>query len=240
MLEAYVWDLPPLPQQIASFGNSVAYSNQHGLVSVGGTQPDIFLGAGSYSGSFQLKWDIDNDEKDNNTNLRWNTLRRMNTGRAYASSCFINLESGKEVLFICGGDLNGSCELFDFDTNLWREDIANNNVSRECAGIYYDKFENQIYLGGGHGAQKKIECYDIYKNEWNIFPNTQENHDFYPSLFKSSFHYDILYIISPKSNLCEYIDKREGKWEIIHEYELHDKLFKIPLEVDFDQFRFIN
>ena len=50
--------------------------------------------------------------------------------------------------------------------------------------------------------------------------------DFYPSLFKSSFHYDILYIISPKSNLCEYIDKREGKWEIIHEYELHDKLFR--------------
>ena len=181
MLGAYVWDLPPLPQQRASFGNAVAYSNQHGLVSIGGTIPDIFLGAGSYSGSFQLKWDIhnkDEDEKGNdNHNLKWDQLKRMNTGRCYSSSCFVQLESGTEVLFVCGGDLNGSCELYDFNTGKWAEDIANNNVSRECAGIYYDKFENMIYLGGGHGAEK-IECYDVYKNEWNIFPNAQENHRF--------------------------------------------------------------
>ena len=166
------------------------------------------------------------------------------TGRSFACSTFFNDAHGVEHLFLCGGDLNGSVEVYNFADNKW-SDVANTNVSRECAGIFYDVMDNLIYLGGGHGAQKKIECYDLVKNEWNIFPNTTCKHDFYPSLFKSSYHYDILYIVSPKSNLCEYIDKREGKWSnakwnIIYDHELHDKLFKIPNEVDFDQFRFIN
>eukprot|EP00484_Ammonia_sp_Unknown_P013991 CAMPEP_0197078788 /NCGR_PEP_ID=MMETSP1384-20130603/213295_1 /TAXON_ID=29189 /ORGANISM="Ammonia sp." /LENGTH=536 /DNA_ID=CAMNT_0042517657 /DNA_START=28 /DNA_END=1638 /DNA_ORIENTATION=+ len=248
VISAYVWDLPAMPSNIAAFGNAVAYSPQHGLVSIGGAQADAFLGAGSHSGVLQLSWDSyrhkDGDEDYKEQPLRWKSLRRMGTGRAHASSTFINTADGTESLFVCGGDLNGSVEVYNFAENSWR-DAANTNVSRECAGIYYDRHENVIYLGGGHGAQKKIECYDVARDEWMIFPNTQCNHDFYPSLFKSSFHYDILYIMSPKSNLCEYIDKREGKWNnaqwnIIYDYELHDRLFRVPEEVDFDQFRFIN
>ena len=140
--------------------------------------------------------------------------------------------------------MNGSVEVYDFEGNRWL-DVANTNVSRECAGIYHDSSENLIYLGGGHGAQRKIECFDMHKNEWNIFPSTLSMHDFYPSLFKSSYHFDILYIVSPKSNLIEYIDIREGKWNnakwnILYDHELHERIFKIPNEVDFDQFRFIS
>ena len=246
MLDAYIWNLPPMPQTLGSFGNTVSYSNVHGLVTIGGVQPDVFLGAGSYSGAFQLKWTQNRHHQDEEKEaaLKWKSLRRMNTGRAHASSTFFTDYSGTEYLFICGGDLNGSVEVYNFETNTWR-DVANTNVSRECAGICYDNFENQIYLGGGHGAQQKIEMYNIERDEWNIFPSTKCNHDFYPSLFKSSFHYEILYIVSPKSNLCEYIDKREGKWnnakwDIIYDHELHDKLFRIPDEVDFEQFRFFN
>eukprot|EP01084_Bolivina_argentea_P240428 403926_1 len=217
IMAAYEWRLPEMPSDIAAYGNTVSFSSLNGLISIGGTQPDIFLGAGSYSGVFQLKWNDQMTMKE----VSWRALRRMNTGRAHASSTFFSSPEGTQQLFVCGGDLNGSVEVYSFDKNQWT-DVANTNVSRECAGIYYEAYENVIYLGGGHGAQKKIEWYDITKDEWNIFPDRCCNHDFYPSLFVSCYHYDILYIISPKSNLCEYIDRREGKkWNILYDKEMH-------------------
>jgi len=245
-MKSITLNLPDLPNDNSRFGNTVSYSGQHGLISIGGCHPETgaFFGSGSYSGVLQLDWNL-KEYADINciTQCKWKHLRRLNTGRAHACSSFFRDDDGVEKLFVCGGDLNGSVEVYNFADNKWI-DVANTNVSRECAGIYYDEMDNLIYLGGGHGAQRKVECYDLLQNEWSIFPNTKCKHDFYPSLFKSSCHYDILYIVSPKSNLCEYIDKREGKWtnakwNILYDRELHDKLFKVPEEVDFDQFRFI-
>eukprot|EP01084_Bolivina_argentea_P003571 6717_1 len=238
---AYEWPLPPLLRDYGCFANSVSFSSTQGLVSIGGiyTERGAFRGFGAYGGVFQLKIGCNNTE-NSNYQQRWKLLRRMNTGRAHANSTFFRDKNGNEKLFVCGGDLNGSVEVYSFENNKWIN-VSNTNVSRECAGIYYHKSENLIFLGGGHGAQNKIECYDMYKNEWNIFPNTNCNHDFYPNLFIDSFHCNILYIISPKSNLCEYIDMREGKtWNILYYEQMHNQLFNIPNHVDFEQIRFLN
>ena len=67
----------------------------------------------------------------------------MSIGRAHACSTFFTDADGIEYLFACGGDLNGSVEVYNFSKNKW-SDVANTNVSRECAGIFYDAFDDIV------------------------------------------------------------------------------------------------
>ena len=70
--ECSEWKLPALPLDIASYGNSVCFSNRYGLVSVGGTQPNQFVAAGSYHGAWCLQW---NGLKSINSLKSWHAER---------------------------------------------------------------------------------------------------------------------------------------------------------------------
>ena len=218
----------------------------------------MFIPAGTCNGAWCLEWselndhglghqygDDDGAEEDRLMDsvhdldqMRWEELDRMNSGRAFASSTFFVDKGGDERLFVCGGDLNGSVETFDFGEGRW-SDMANTNVSRESAGIYYDAMGDCIYLGGGHGAQRKVECFDLWRSEWRICPDTNVDHDFHPSMFRKTPYSKVLFIVSPKANLCEYMDEREEKWKIMYDQEFHDKIFQIPDHIDFEQFQFL-
>merc|ERR1719295_947307 len=112
-------------------------------------------------------------------------MERMSSGRAFASSTLFADKEGVQRLFVCGGDLNGSVEVYDFEEGTWT-DMANTTVSRESAGIYHDAQGDCIYLGGGHGAQRKVECFDLWRSEWRICPDTNVDHDFYPAMFRKA------------------------------------------------------
>ena len=83
IMESFELKLPDLPTDNARFGNTVSFSTQHGLISVGGSHPEtgVFLGAGSYSGALQLNWNMsENAEIECLSECKWRHLRRMNTG----------------------------------------------------------------------------------------------------------------------------------------------------------------
>jgi len=87
-------------------------------------------------------------------------------------------------------------------------------------------------VGGGNGAERKIEFYDVNKNQWYFdrdnIPLTNEKHNVYPIIWLQEGHR--LYIASVKANGVEMIDLRQEnrKWSVV--YDSLDPLFGTHIE----------
>eukprot|EP01084_Bolivina_argentea_P200497 342852_1 len=152
----------------------------------------------------------------------------------FMSSVIVRNDMNEERLISVGGgngDTNSGtgvkyCDLYDIDNDKWIK-LSDMNFARHRTGIYHDKWTQRIYIGGGNGAERKIEFYDLNKNKWyfdkKMMPYTTMKHNVYPIIWNQDGH--LLYIASVKANGVEFIDLRQDnkKWNVV--YDKLDPLF---------------
>ena len=163
-------------------------------------------------------------------NWEWRDEGVAQTSHGFMSSVIVKNDASQEKLICVGGSDrdNGStrCDLYDIENKEWTK-IANMNFPRHRTGIYDDKWQQRIYVGGGNGAERKIEYYDLNKNKWYFDPEnipfTSMKHNIYPIIWQQDGH--SLYIASVKANGVEMVDLRQQnrKWNVV--YDSLDPLF---------------
>lgn len=213
-INLYNWNLPNFKTNID--GNSLIYNNYH-LFSIGGIEKRYGYSDKIYCLSFHQ-----NHQILNKTQWKWQNIVNMQAKRCWSSPIMVkrsnsnynyidnNNNNNKSLIVIGGRNHWGSqtiVEIFNFNKSKWNY-LQSCNYARYKAGIYYDKLINNLYLAGGHNAEKKIEVYDIIKNKWRNLPDTNIKHENYPIIWKTNC---ILYITSTDSNSIEYIDLRTNK-----------------------------
>eukprot|EP01083_Nonionella_stella_P083974 232293_1 len=172
------------------------------------------------------KWETPNDQQ-------LLTPFAVRPRRGFMSSVIVTNDLNQERLISVGGgaiesDSNGVkyCDLYDIEKDEWMT-IADLNYGRHRAGVYHDKWSQRLFIGGGNGAERKIEYYDLNKNKWYFdkcnIPLTRRKHNIYPLIWNQDGH--LLYIASIKANGVEFVDLRQEnrRWNVV--YDKLDPLF---------------
>eukprot|EP01084_Bolivina_argentea_P100330 180166_1 len=202
------WDLPSFPEQRDC--NDIAYSECHGLLSVGGWEfhynSDDF-----YRLSFHC------DAYFNATDeWQWERMPKMKTKRSWPSA--VMLENYNQLMVIGGKGPIQSVEIFDFEGNKWTRasDVC---YARYNAGVCCDMLRNKVYIGGGNGdhVSQAIEYYEPNKDKWyEDIAKTHRSHGSKPLLWMGDNGY-LLYIASIQSDSMEYIDVRMNTgWTLLY------------------------
>ena len=210
VIERNEWlhNLPNLPS--CSSGCGCVYSNDFGLMVVGGESPAVTdtlyqLPFGiksskkrrSILSDYKCDDDLLNDgDNERKNDLKWHKLKSMKRARTnLALSSFVDGNMNcKEYIFVCGGYNNGEslkyCELYDFEANEWT-DLPKSMYRHQSAGCCYwqnanGMNQNSMIVIGGYPEAKLVEEYSFYKNKWYKLPSTQHNHQFLPSIWVHS------------------------------------------------------
>eukprot|EP01084_Bolivina_argentea_P235605 396422_1 len=218
IVTAYYWNLPNLMYNL--YGNNLLYSSTYGLLSIGGDSTRFSRSNHCYKLSFDFNGDF------NQKQWKWKTFcNPYDVGqKTHVSSCLVTdyNDRNKEIIVVCGGyhtnKYINEIQSFDLYTNKWNK-LSDLNVGRCEAGIYYDIYDNKIYIGGGDskmGALHDVEYLDMNKNKCFSIEPTRMQHDNYPLLWRQA---QLLCIASVgvRSNGFEWIDLREGKtWKVVY------------------------
>ena len=152
----------------------------------------------------------------------------------------------QDKLISCGGydvkyfDASSDCDLYDFTTNEWNK-INSMNKARFRCGIYFEnELNKRVYVIGGkdgyYKSSKNCEYYDIIKNTWITFSDTNECHR-HPVIWMEDIN--TLNIVSSWSGVFEKMDLRENKWNITIGNDAFDALFGISIPTQSDKYRII-
>ena len=218
-VNAYYWELPSFAEK--AYGQTLFYSSKHGLVSVGDDNGDNNLTVLKFRDNIiqsQSKW------KWQNIGLKWSRDR----ARCVMSAAMLT----DDKLICCGGDgYEKNVDVFDFVTQNMTT-LANMNNKRTFAGICIDDNErNHVYIGGGDYSSDTFECYNVTQNKWTSLCSTNNDHQYWPIIWK----YDVNIIIIGSIYKCksfERIDVRENKWT---DYMINGNTFDTLFATNFDQ-----
>ena len=123
--------------------------------------------------------------------LSWTQLPSLQVSRSWIATTMI----GEDKLMVIGGYRKGidtyqyaavdTVEMFDFDKNAW-EYLKPMKHALYQAACCYDDASNNVYVGGGMGAEDYggICYYDVNKNQWYYdLPETVFHHRNYPLIW---------------------------------------------------------
>ena len=133
----------------------------------------------------------------------WQSVSRMQTKRCWSSSIAV-----KDSLVVIGGRNHwrsqSVVERYDYAQDQWQY-LKQCHFPRFKAGICFDGQSESIFIGGGYGAEKKVEQFDVTKNEWLQLADTRRAHADHPVLWKDGSN---LFIASVESDTVEALDLR--------------------------------
>eukprot|EP01084_Bolivina_argentea_P050829 93486_1 len=228
-INGYLWTLPSFPLEITN--NFLIYSDQYGLISVGGLE-----GYGFSDNMYKLSFSNTAYREGNMNKWKWKRINsKLNDRRSLTTSIMIKSQNNYQInekLVIIGGyhyKSLSSVEIYDFaiEQNEYGTkcaQLSSLNVARRKCGACYNSMYQRIYVCGGHGNNIKtghhFEWYDIVKNKWfELKKNTTNRHQNYPVVWidNNKNNYDVI-INQSKNVLCiasingiEYFDLREDK-----------------------------
>eukprot|EP01084_Bolivina_argentea_P056111 102725_1 len=168
-----------LPNFISNiYGNSLLFSRQHGLISIGGrTQSPI----AKLSFSGMLDW-----EKMKSVSNIHIAATMINKDRILiVNGCKLGIYSNQSH----PGQVN-AVQIFDMKKNRFCY-ASNSCYSRCSSGIYHDELAHKVYVGGGCFQErivKYMEYYDVNRNKWYKLPQTSMKHGNTPILWMSNHH----------------------------------------------------
>eukprot|EP01084_Bolivina_argentea_P055570 101854_1 len=187
IIDSHKIDLPLIPSNNEITGHSIVYSNEYGLLCIGG-----FNDHEQYENKiYQLLFNC-NEYKHLNVNdsdWQWKQLIKMNKQRYQPSTIIFD----NNKLFIAGGESNqemtwNDIEMFDLNKNEFIQNIQNMKYTRKNAAICYDYYSNNIYIGGGFTStnvadldiypSKNVEYYNCIKNKWYDLGILNTSHSF--------------------------------------------------------------
>eukprot|EP01084_Bolivina_argentea_P139331 245125_1 len=214
----YWWKLPNSSYNECAF---TTYSEKHELIRIGREFEVLQFN------QIQNQWE-------------WKPIvYNLETKRSSLSACMIT----DYKLFCNGGEsisnrgrrsdlrvASKNCDVYDFNSKIWTT-LADMNQERACSGIYFEKYIQRVYVGGGYdrgyvySPTKKFECYDINKNKWMLLSDTNGGHKFNPVIWSENVN--IINIASCYYPMFETMDLRENKWRI---YAKNNKSFETLFE----------
>eukprot|EP01083_Nonionella_stella_P152459 488747_1 len=197
------------------------YSESHGLI--------VFDG----DNLFQILFDAQNTESFDN--WKWKKLGVNPVSQDNASLCWIKRysfeTSENDKLFICGGDDRKSATLFKIKDRTFSE-LSSMPNARTRAGSYYDFYNQRVYIGGGgHGSKHSVDCFDVNKNEWIVYPDTLYPHSLNPILWMDGY---VLFICGHQGNIgCveQYDIQSNSNHSLAHKALQIDRII-VPCEIE--------